>query len=71
MQSLKDKLGYLVESKTFWVSAIGVTAVVANAFGVVIDQEQTLLIVQAVVGVIFGRRIAQAAFYKPENKEAP
>lgn len=65
---LKEKLNYLVSSKTFWVSAVGVAAVVLKNSGIEIDQTTVLNVIDGALVIILGRRMTQAALYKPENK---
>lgn len=67
-QKLKEKLNFLVGSKTFWVSAVGVGAVILRNSGVEIDQQVVLNIIDGTLVLILGRRMTQAALYKPETK---
>lgn len=66
---LREKFNYLVSSKTFWVSAVGVGAVILRNSGIEVNQEAALHVIDAALVLILGRRMTQAALYKPEEKK--
>lgn len=67
-EKLKEKLKYLTTSKTFWVSAVGVGAVILKNSGIEIDQSLVIDVIDGALVLILGRRMTQAALYKPEDK---
>ncbi len=55
-----EKLKSLAKSRRFWVSAVGLTAVVASeVFGVELNQDQLLGIVTIVVAWVIGDTVRE------------
>ncbi len=59
----------LATSRRFWVSAIGLTAILASeTMGVQLDQEKIVGVVTIVVAWVIGDTVRETGTHMPENK---